>query len=353
MIEKDLKHIANHFPEHFWEELRGQSIFITGGTGFFGRWILESFAFINQQLKLNATVTVLTRNKEAFKKTAPQLATNPSIRFHEGDIRNFTFPEQDFSHVMHLAATSALDTFNQEDPLVKFDTLVNGTRHVLDFVKNCGAKKVLFTSSGAVYGNQPSDLVHISEDYLGAPDPLLVSSAWGESKRASEFLCAYYAEKFNIEIKIARCFTFVGPFLPMDIHYAIGNFIADGIKGGPIKVNGDGAPYRSYLYTSDLVVWLWTILLKGKSRRAYNVGSEESISIGELAHTVASCFSNKIAVEIAKERDLSSPAIRYVPSTKRANSELGLTQTVSLKEAIAKTIAYTMGNKSASEKPSP
>ena len=333
----DLDEVLANTPG-IWEEIRGKRIFITGGTGFFGCWFLESFLWANEKLDLKASALVLTRNPAEFKKTAPHLASNPAIKFHIGDVRDFEFPDGEFSHIIHAAATSAVATYNNEDPLIKYDTVVEGTRHTLDFAVKCGAKKVLYTSSGVVYGKQPSEITHIPEDYVGAPDPTDVKSAWGESKRAAEFLCAYYANKYGIEIKIARCFSFVGPYLPLDIHYAIGNFIRDALGGGPVLVNGDGLPRRSYLYASDLTIWLWTILFKGVSCRPYNVGSENDVTIAELAKVVVSCFHSPIEVKIAKLLGLDKPLERYVPSTKRAQTELGLKQTVSLEEAIKRTV---------------
>ncbi|MBF0560149.1 MAG: NAD-dependent epimerase/dehydratase family protein [Nitrospirae bacterium] len=342
LIAEDLDHVLVHTRD-LWEEIRGKRLFITGGTGFFGTWLLESFAWANEKLDLDASALVLTRDREAFAKQAPHLAASPFIKFHPGDIRDFTFPEGEFSHIIHAAATSAVATFNKEDPLAKFDTVVNGTRHALDFGVRCRAGKFLLTSSGAVYGKQPPGLTHVPEDYNGAPDTAFSNAAWGEAKRAAELLCACYTESFGLETKIARCFSFVGPYLQLDIHYAVGNFIRDALSGGPIKVNGDGTPCRSYLYAADLAIWLWTILFKGESRRAYNVGSEESITIAELADVVSKSFSRPVGIEILKSPAADSLPDRYVPSTRRALLELGLKQSVGLEEAIRRTIEFAKG----------
>jgi dTDP-glucose 4,6-dehydratase len=338
-LAKDLDHILTH-TSNLWEELRGQRIFITGGTGFFGCWLLESFAWANDVLGLGASALVLTRNTSSFQKKAPHLAAHPAIQFHKGDVRDFNFPDGEFSHIVH-AATSASASLNNEEPLLMFDTIVEGTRHTLDFAVQCGAKKLLLTSSGAVYGRQPSDMTHITEDYSGSPDTVDPNSAYGEGKRAAELLCALYSNKHGIETKTARCFAFIGPYLPLDIHYAIGNFIRDGLHGGPIQIKGDGTPYRSYLYAADLAIWLWTILFKGKSCRAYNVGSEEQITIAELANIVALCFQNPIEVKIAQLPPANRKPERYVPSIKRSREEFGVWPIIELKESIRRTLPHT------------
>jgi dTDP-glucose 4,6-dehydratase len=221
-----------------------------------------------------------------------------------------------------------------------FDTIVEGTRHTLDFAIHCKAKKFLLTSSGAVYGKQPPDMIHIPEDYCGAPDPSNPASTYGEGKRTAELLCTLYAQKYGIETKIARGFAFVGPYLPLNIHYAIGNFIRDGLNGGPIIVKGDGTPYRSYLYAADLVIWLLTILFNGKSCRPYNVGSEDAITISQLAYKVAGCFEKPIEVIISGTSDPRRPTERYVPDTHRGRSELGLNIYTDLNEAIRHTLTF-------------
>src|SRR5207245_4908945 len=163
------------------------------------------------------------------------LASHPAIQFHDGDVRSFEFPKGTFSHVIH-AATEATARLYSEQPLLMFDIIVEGTRRTLEFARQCGARKFLLTSSGAVYGRQPPELTHVPEDYAGGPNPTEPRFGYAEGKRAADMLCALFAQQHGFETKIARGFAFVGPYLPLDIHFAIGNFIRDGMRGGPIRI---------------------------------------------------------------------------------------------------------------------
>ena len=337
-LSADLQHILDHTRD-LWEELRGEHIFITGGTGFFGFWLVESFLFANKHLRLNASATILTRNPDSAKQRLPHLMTNPAITLHKGDARDFEFPNGEYSHVIH-AATETNPQFDAIDPQLRFTSNVDGTLRVLDFAHVSGARRLLFTSSGAVYGNQPSDLTHIPESYAGAPETTDLNSAYGQSKRASEFLCASYANKHGFQSIIARCFAFVGPQLPLNANYAIGNFIRDAMTGKTIQITGDGTPYRSYLYAADLAIWLWTILFKGKSCRPYNVGSDEHLQISDLAQLVREVVSPNVAVNVARKSIAGKPADRYVPSIDRCRNELGLQVWVPLSEVIRRTAGY-------------
>ena len=350
--EEDIQHAVRLIGD-LWEELRGARIFLTGGTGFFGTSLLETFAHANESLDLRASVVVLSRNPEAFRQNHPDLALNPSIQFHTGDVKTFDYPEGPFTYVIHGAATSALETFQNADIIAKFDTLVSGTRRVLELTAASGAKKFVYTSSGVVYGQQPPEITHIPESYSGAPATTNITTlpAWGTSKRTAEFLCACYGAKYGFEVKIARCFSFAGPGLPLDLHYAIGNFIRDAMGGRPIQILGDGTPRRSYLYISDLMAWLWTILLKGANGSTYNVGSEQDVSIGELAHLVAQSVDRPVEVRIAKTPVPGAPPDRYVPSTNKARAELGLRETIDLKEAILRMMAAQSVKPAAGRRP--
>jgi dTDP-glucose 4,6-dehydratase len=324
-----------------WRELRDARIFITGGTGFVGTWLLESFAWANRELSLNASAVVLTRDPERFAAKAPHLAADSAISLLRGNVVDFEVPDGPFSHVIHAAAESSTRQ-NVADPLAMIDTVVNGARHVLDAARVWGVGSVLFTSSGAVYGAQPGDMALMPEEFLGGPDQLAVGAGYPEAKRLAELLCSTYAAQYSMPVKIARCFAFVGPHLPLDAHFAIGNFIRDGLAGDPIVVRGDGTPVRSYLYAADLASWLWTILVKGRPARAYNVGSENGLTVAELARTVAEAFDPSPQVSIAGAADVNAGGggSRYVPSTRRARNELGLGETVDLSHAVRRTVAW-------------
>jgi nucleoside-diphosphate-sugar epimerase len=321
-----------------WEDLRGARLFVTGGTGFFGCWLLETFLWANDHLKLGASATVLTRNGRAFAWKAPHLASHKDVTLLEGDVRTFTFPDAPFSHVIH-AGTDTGPASSAVDRQRVFDTIVDGTRRTLDLARAAGARRFLLTSTGAIYGRQPAGATHVAEDYAGSPDPADPALAGAEATRAAEMLCAMYADA-RLAPTIARCFGFIGPYLPLESQQAAGNFIRDGMRGGPIRVLGDGTAYRSYMYTSDLAIWLWTILLRGAAARPYNVGSEEETSIVDLAHAVARRFTPEVPVHVARTAVAGALAGRYVPSTLRARTELGLAMTVILDEALMRTVAW-------------
>jgi dTDP-glucose 4,6-dehydratase len=321
------------------KELQGARIFITGGTGFIGTWLLESLARANDKLGFGMQALVLTRNVEAFAGKAPHLGHRKDIRFQVGDVKNFKFSNRKFSHVIH-AATEASAKANNEQPLEMLNTVVEGTKRVLDFSLQCGAKQFLLTSTGAVLGRQPVDLTRMPEDYPGGPNISDPTSVTYEGKRLCELLCAIYSRQRGFEVKIARIFALVGPYLQLNLHYAMGNFIRDAMAGQPIKINGDGTPYRSYLYAADLTIWLWTILVRGANNRPYNVGSRTPLSIAEVAQTVSRVLPGRVPVEISQKPVPGQSASRYIPETARAQDELGLREWTSLEDGIRRTAKW-------------
>lgn len=334
--EEDLAHVLAH-TQALWSEAKGASFFITGGTGFFGMWLLESFARANDEMRLGMRAMVLTRSPEAFAGKAPHLAGRDDIALHRGELTGFVPPAGEFTHVIHAAADTGVWTKNHS-PEGLLERIAAGTTRVLDVAEASGAARVLHISSGAVYGPQPAELERLPDDFSGQAAPLPAGAAWAEGKRLAESLCRTRGARLRGALVIARCFAFVGPHLTLDGGYAIGNFLRDAMTGGPIRVSGDGRPRRSYLYAADLAVWLWSLLFAGRSGRAYNVGSSEEISIGELARLVAA-EAGGVPVEIALPPGAEAPS-RYVPSIARAEAELGLHVWTPLDVAIRKTLAW-------------
>jgi dTDP-glucose 4,6-dehydratase len=312
--------------------LRGARIFVTGGTGFFGRWLLESLLHANHELGHGARATVLTRDAARFRAQSPWIAGDAAITLLEGDVRSFAFPAGPHSHIIHAATDSA----GQQTESELTGDILAGTQRVLEFARQSAARRLLYVSTGAVYGRSTS-LPHTPETFVGPP---LLQGSYEAAKRAAEALCLDHGSTATLEVVLARCFAFVGPHLPLDKHFAIGNFVGAAMAGEPIHIRGDGSPRRSWLYMSDLAAWLWTLLAQGTAGRAYNVGSDEGYSIAEAAQLTAETLHPGLPIQIDGTPDPAAPLQSYVPAIDRARDELGLAVPVPLAEALRRTAAW-------------
>ena len=322
-----------------WSSLCHARFFVTGGTGFIGSWLLEAIQHANRTCGAGVEALVLSRTPNRAHASAPHLYDDPAIQLMRGEVKSFETTQTGAIDVCIHAATDVADPSKAGDSLHTFDTGVVGTRRVLDLAQAKGAKHFLLTSSGAVYGPQPATLARTPETYAGAPSPLDTASAYGQSKRVAEWLASTYAEKSALHISIARIYALVGPAIPLDGPFAAGNFIRDALAGRQIAIQGDGQPLRSYLYAADACVWLLNILLSGKRGEAYNVGAEREVSILELARMIEALAGSTTSAVPAREPG-PGPAPRYVPDTTKAREMLGLHETISLEEALSRTINW-------------
>lgn len=339
-IITDLDEVLDGGADDF-RTLAGSHVVVTGGSGFVGTWMLETLLWANSRLALGARATVLTRDPERFVRNHPGVAGNAAVSVVSGDVRDLSSLAVSADAVVHAASPTAGGP-GSESPADVFSIIVDGTRAVLDYARECGSVPVLLTSSGAVYGPQPSYAQRMAEYHLGGPDTMLPRSAYHEGKRAAELLSAIATAEGTAPTKIARLFAFVGPHLPLDQQFAAGNFVRDKLNGGPITVKGTGSAVRSYLYASDMAWWLWRILTKGEAGRAYNVGSEETVSIVDLARLIAASDGVECEVTVTGT-DAGGPVDRYVPDTSRARAELGLAQRVSVTDGVRRTLAWHRG----------
>lgn len=316
------------------------NLLLTGGTGFFGRSLLRQWLPERSggagQTPPSLGVTVISRDPRNFLVRYPEFADLTWLRFHAGDIEDpASLPRAgDFTHILHAAADSTLGP--RLTPLERFWQIVAGTRNLLDLGVRVGAKRLLLVSSGGVYGPQPPDLPALSEDWPGSPDPRDPANAYSLGKRAAEHLCALYQDAFGLEVVIARCFAFVGRDLPLDVHFAIGNFIRDALTRDAIVVAGNGSPLRTYLDQNDLAHWLLTLLVRGRPGDVYNVGSDEVVSIGDLAHRVRDLLGPGKPVRILGQAGAGQGRNRYIPDIRKAQRQLGLQVTIPLDAAIAR-----------------
>lgn len=335
LITSDLNYIFLQTLS-MWNELRNQRIFITGGTGFLGSWILKSFVWINKKLKLNAEAVVLTRNPKNFLKKYPDFINEKSLQFYEGNIINFKYPKGNFSYIIHAATDS---NYSRISSWVMLETIIQGTKYTLEFAKNCGVKKFLFISSGAMYGRQVG-INLINESNLSQFESTGSMPSYSIGKFVAEYMCNLYAKEQKFEVKIARCFAFFGPFLPLDLHFAIGNFIQNRLKNEAILIKGDGRSFRSYLYIADLCVWLWTILFQGKNLTAYNVGSDEKYSIKDLAYIIANSLEPRVFVKLVNSKMTSIAEINYIPDITLAKQHLNLEPRIRFECALNLTLDW-------------
>ena len=297
---EDLTHVRTNM--HSWEKLRGKRVFLTGASGFVGTWLTETFDYANTSLGLNSELVKIDRE---------------------------FFPDGDFALGIHAAKAGSFWA----------DTIL--TKEILDFSVERGVSRLLFTSSGAVYGKLPPGMNKVSEDFIGAPYTHDASSGYAQAKRMNEFLSVQYADQYGLCAIIARLFAFTGPVLPLSVNFAVGNFIRDVMSGGPVIIQGDGTAYRSYLYAADLAIWLWTLLLEGGNARPYNVGSPDAVSIFDVAHLVVANTrpDTQIVLRGNEGRDF------YVPSVERAALELNLRPLISLDEGIRRMYAWNVASK--------
>jgi dTDP-glucose 4,6-dehydratase len=341
---EDLEHVRRELAP-LWSELRGAHLFLTGGTGFFGIWLLESLIWANDAHRLGLTITILSRAPERFLSTrAPHLRERGELRFIAGALTDFDMPAEPCTHILHAASENNLG-HHADWAERQLSLAIDGTRRLIDMAVAHRSQSLLLTTSGSVYlSPESSHGQRYAEGPAGIADYVSERSVYGQTKRMMEIMAALAAQKHGFKALIARCFAFVGPYLPLNSNYVIGNLIGDALTARPLTVTGDGTPLRSYLYAADLVVWLLTILVRGKSGVPYNVGGKEALSIGELAHRVAAVAAvpktpaHTVTIKGTPVPGAVPPA--YLPALERSETELGVRVAINLDDAIGRTLVW-------------
>ena len=310
--------------------VNGRRFFITGGTGFLGRSLLDYLAEVASFYDpCDFKVTVLSRNPAKFFENFPEYRGHKWLSVVTGDLQLLP-PLGNYTDVIHGAA----DTHWKGEELAWFEQLTDGTRRVLDFACDSGAHRFLFLSSGAVYGFQDPEVPSLKEDMCSAPLPSDIASIYGHGKRMAETLCALYTQQKGLHCIVARCFSVISRHVPMNGPYAVGNFLRDALatECGHINVQGDGTAIRTYLDGHEMAHWMFSLLDDCLPGETYNIGSDQPVTMLEL--------SQKIAVQLAPHKTIrvncaqnSTARSTYIPSVAKINS-LGLIQKITLEQSI-------------------
>jgi dTDP-glucose 4,6-dehydratase len=318
------------------KELDKKSLLITGGTGFVGRSLISLMQKITVECNISIQCHIASRSPENWRPVSKSSGFSASHLKIDLLDPSSSLPEVDL--VVHAAMPqpASINTFSPMNMLL---ASVTSTKTLLDNFRIWKLPpRLLFTSSGAVYGESINSGTRWSERSRVAHQTFTHGGAYGEGKRVSEMLLSIATEENICTSMIARMFTFSGQHLPLDEHFAIGNFVNNALMGQNISINHDGKAIRTYLDSEDMAIWLLIILLYGQSSRAYHVGSQDEISIKELANLVADrsqvVLGYRPAVSILNNHNTMVQFDRYVPSTSITRSALKISEWTSLTDSI-------------------
>lgn len=316
-----------------WQDLQGRHLFVAGGTGFFGRWILT---FLSEGLRrgFQFNVSVLSRDPQSFLAGA---FDGQWRRFNwvKGQLADFDLNGTKIDYMLHGAESADRQDHHSVSIL---EQSLRGTQNFLMQAEKSGCSSIHYLSSGAVYGAQ--------RDVLQKEDGPFSEEAdfYAQGKKLSEEAFLSWGGRHNARVSISRSFAFVGPYLPLDRQYAAGNFVGACLRGGEIHIKGDGTALRSYMYPTELVIWLLTMLLRAKSGSIFNVGSDQAVSILELAQRCrqVALERGKAPREIVVQQKPIAGAepSRYVPSIEKARGELGVQVEIDLTQALRRTFDF-------------
>ena len=338
IIHEDLDSIVRESLSDL-ERVVNSHVVLTGASGFIGTWLSLSFLHARKALRGNGTIVFCCRNATPLLKVLSEANFKDGFEIVESDVRQFPAGViKDETLIIH-AATPARASLNSNNPLEMLDIIEQGQRRLLDLCAKQKSVRFLFLSSGAVYGQQPMNLAGFPESWNGAPEVTNPENAYHEGKRVAEIMGFIYAKTFDIQFVSARLFAFLAPFLPLNEHFAAGNFIGNAIGGNPIIIKSGGGSIRSYQYATDLCADIWSLLNRGVSGEAYNVGSDSQITIKQLAETIAELVSPGLKVVI-KGVDTPSNVNRYVPDISKMKNVSMRTSNLPIDIAIRRTASY-------------
>lgn len=314
-------------------------IAVIGGTGFIGTWIAEIVAALNDEYGKNIHLDLLGRSAVAWCQAHPHLSRRDDVHAQTVDVRSAFELHQDTTLVL-FAAGIADPRIHASEPLRVYETILHGIEYsLIASTRLERLQRFVNLSSGLVLANQNQDHA-LNEDDIGVLDFTRVHNTYAESRRAAENLASIYASQYRLPVSTARAFTFIGPYQKLDAPWAINDFIRDALSGNDIRLHGDGATRRSYLYGSDAACWLLRILIDGQDGEVYNVGGDHPVSHTEIARIVA--INTLPSPTLIYKSQLATIGRRhdFYPNPEKIQIKLGLHQAFDINDSIQYTMRW-------------
>lgn len=337
MVEMSLykKDILNIFQSDLpWDTLTGCNIFVTGATGLIGGCLVEA---LMMNPRRDYQVYASGRNEERAKVRFKDYVDNPAFHFVKYDVMQLLQSDVHFDYIIH-AASSANPKSYVAHPVEVMKANMDGVAHLIEYGLKHNMKRFLYVSSGEVYGEGDGRV--FTEDYSGYVNPTSPRSCYPSSKRAAETLCVSYAAEYGADVVIARPCHVYGPYFTEQDNRVYAQFIRNVLDDKDIVMKSTGEQFRSWCYVVDCVSALLHILLKGTSGEAYNIAdADSSISIRELAETIAGICGKKVVIDLpdADEKRGFNVVSKSVFSTKKLET-LGWSSNNHIYEGLRNTI---------------
>lgn len=287
-----------------YEDLRGSTVLVAGATGMLASYSVLFLIWLNEFRSFNIEIYAGVRHLEKAENRFGIYAHRSYFHIYPGDVNVPITLDIKADYIIHAASLASPQYYGRYPVETMLPNIV-GMNELMKFSLRCGAKSVLFFSSGAVYG-QVLDKEKITEDCLGYFNFLAPGSVYGESKRCGEALALAYCREYNVPVKIVRINHTYGPTLDLENdHRAFAEFVKNVLNGENIVLKSDGKEKRAFCYLSDATVAFFKILLQGQDGESYNlVNEKEFISILELAEMLVSLFPEKgLKVEYQRRED--------------------------------------------------
>lgn len=340
-VNQYLSFIDNVIKDDIYQNFKNKKFLITGATGMIGSFMVDVLIRLNEKKNYNNEIYALGRSQDRAKRRFSKYFKNEQFHFIEQDVINPLDSEVDFDYIIHAASNANPKLYAQEPVETLFGNFI-GMSNILNYSRKCSGARVLFVSSGEMYGLAESDNTDgFSEEYVGYVDYSNARSCYPSGKRASEVLCQSYIDEYEVDALIVRPCHVYGPTMLESDSRAVSSFIQNAVHSEDITLKSTGKQIRSNCMVADAVTGIFYVLLNGRTGEAYNISADESTStIYNMAKLICSLSKQSLHFDLPSREE--KQGFSKVPVAILKNEKLkslGWESKWSLKEGLAETIS--------------